>query len=211
MPVSPRLAEPEMEPAMVPCAEAFEVRSYTQADVGRAEVERFVQRVYAHKFGAQVRHFAPVLVGLYDAQGRLCAAAGYRHAQDGPLFLERYLARPVEQLLHGVGADPSRRRGVIEVGHLAAERAGEGRRLIMRLGPLLAQQGFEWVVSTLTQELRHLFVRLGVAPLALGVADPQALGADAADWGDYYQHHPVVLAGQIPQAVQRLALRGARP
>lgn len=209
MPVTARIAPP-MGPANRPPPEAFSLRCHSVGSASRAEVEAFVQRVYAAKFGAQVRHFAPVLVGLHDAQGRLLAAAGYRKAQTGPLFLERYLDRPVQQLLYGADAHEGLRRSIVEVGHLAAERAGEGRRLIMMLGPLLASQGLEWVVSTLTQELRHLFVRLGVAPLALGLADPQDLGNDADDWGDYYQHHPVVLAGQIPLAVQRLAQRGAQ-
>jgi hypothetical protein len=80
--------------------------------------------------------------------------------------------------------------------------------LILMLGPHLAAAGFDWVVSTLTEELRHLFVRLGVVPLALGVADPVALGEDAAGWGSYYDHRPVVLAGQIELALQMLARRG---
>jgi hypothetical protein len=63
------------------------------------------------------------------------------------------------------------------------------------------------VVSTLTEELRLLFMRLGVAPLALGVADPQCLGDDLADWGSYYEHRPVVLAGSLDAALHALARR----
>jgi hypothetical protein len=101
------------------------------------------------------------------------------------------------------------RRYIVEVGHLAAARAGEGRRLILRLGPHLAAEGFEWVVSTLTQELRNLFVRMGVAPLALGVADPAVLGDQAAQWGSYFDHRPLVLAGRLDAALQMLARRSA--
>ena len=75
------------------------------------------------------------------------------------------------------------------------------------MGPHLASQGFEWVVSTLTAELRHLFLRIGVTPLALGVADPVLLGEAARNWGRYYEHHPVVLAGHLPQALRQLARR----
>ena len=50
---------------------------------------------------------------------------------------------------------------------------------------------------------------MGVTPLALGVADPARLGADAADWGRYYDHHPMVLAGHLPQALRRLLRRQA--
>jgi hypothetical protein len=101
------------------------------------------------------------------------------------------------------------RSAIVEVGHLAASKAGEGRRLILLLGPHLAAEGFQWVVSTLTEELRNLFVRLGIVPLALGVADPAVLGAQAADWGSYYDHRPLVLAGRIDLALQGLARRRA--
>ncbi len=204
-------------PPALPCAaeRAQEspplLRLHGPADPGRAEVERFIRAVYAERFGATVRRFAPCLVSLRDGEGRIVAAAGYRFAGTQPLFLERYLDEPVDAALHrSAGAWPSR-DGIVEVGHLAAARAGEGRRLILLLGPHLAARGAQWVVSTLTEELRHLFVRIGVTPLALGAADPARLGDEAADWGDYYAHHPVVLAGHLPLALRTLArrLRGA--
>ena len=179
---------------------------HTEHDVGRVETQAFIQRIYADRFGAAVAAFAPVLLALRDAgSGELLAAAGYRRAREGPLFLERYLDSPVDQLLATDGAVA--RASIFEVGHLAAALAGEGRRLILPMGSHLAQQGAQWVVSTLTQELRHLFVRLGVTPLALGRADPAALGDGASQWGSYYEHHPVVLAGQVQQALRRLSAR----
>jgi hypothetical protein len=172
-------------------------------------VERFIAAVYRARHGADVRHFAHTLVSLRDATGELVAAAGYRAADQAPLFLERYLGAPVEtRLADTAGLAPARSR-IVEVGHLAASRAGEGRRLVLLLGPHLAALGFQWVVSTLTEELRHLFMRLGIAPLALGVADPAVLGAEAVHWGSYYDHRPVVLAGQIDLALKALARRGA--
>jgi hypothetical protein len=54
------------------------------------------------------------------------------------------------------------------------------------------------VVCTLTAELRHLFLRIGITPLALGAADPDALGQDVGRWGSYYDHHPVVLGRGKP-------------
>ncbi len=181
-------------------------------DPERAEVEFFIHEVYARRYGARVFHFAPVLAFLRDATG-IIAAAGYRAADRAPLFLERYLAAPVEHLLaHSHGTVPAR-KDIVEVGHLAASRAGEGRRLILMLGRHLAQQEFQWVVSTLTKELRHLFLRIGVTPLTLGTADPAALGDEAVHWGSYYDHTPLVLAGHLPQAMRRLSTRhdGAAP
>ena len=125
---------------------------YDPTDPGRAEVEDFIHRIYARRYGAVLRSFAPRLVGLCDPIEGLVAAAGYRSASAEPLFLERYLCAPVEVLLAAHAPQPPRRDAIAEVGHLAAARAGEGRRLIMQLGPHLVGQGFEWVVSTLTAE-----------------------------------------------------------
>lgn len=184
-------------------------------DPERAEVQAFIARIYAHRFGARLQQFAPCLVSLRDPHsGDIVAAAGYRFADTGPLFLERYLSAPIEDLLSAQHGATVARRSVVEVGHLAAARAGEGRRLILLLGQHLAQwpgqRSPEWVVSTLTQELRHLFVRLGVTPLALGQADPDAVGADLAAWGRYYEHRPVVLAGRLQAALRLMGQRAAR-
>jgi hypothetical protein len=178
------------------------LRVHGPESADRGAVEQYIHAIYRTRFGADVRHFAPTLVSLHDADGQLTAAVGYRAADAGPLFLERYLAAPVEVLLSAEPGAVARGR-IVEVGHLASARAGEGRRLITLMGPHLAGLGFQWVVSTLTEELRQLFLRLGIAPLALGVADPAVLGAQAQAWGRYYDHRPVVLAGQIEQALQR--------
>lgn len=181
------------------------LRTHDAGDAQRAAVEQFVATVYACRYGAIVCSFAPTLVSLSDDE-QVLAAAGYRIANE-PLFLERYLDAPIQSLLAAhIGAAPPRGR-IAEVGHLAAARSGQGRRLILLLGQHLANQGVHWVVGTLTEELRHLFTRMGVVPLALGAADPARLGAEAADWGRYYEHRPAVLAGHLPSALRRLGVR----
>jgi len=183
--------------------------THTADDAHRAEVEDFIRCVYARRFDARVSFFAPTLVSLRDRTGIL-AAAGYRSAEREPLFLERYLEAPVETLLSAHPHAPALRGEIVEVAHLSARKPGEGRRLALLLGPHLAQQGFQWVASTVTEELRHLLVRLGVTPMMLGLADPRALGEQAALWGSYYAHHPVVLAGHLPQSLHQIRRRMSR-
>ena len=36
-----------------------------------------------------------------------------------------------------------------------------------------------------------------------------AHGADAKEWGNYYEHAPLVLAGHLPEALRRLGKRTA--
>jgi hypothetical protein len=208
MALPPRFAEPI--PGDPPTAAPGPVlHVHPEGDPLRHEVETFIARIYQARYGAEVRTFARTLVSLRE-DGQLVAAAGYAFAEQGGLFLERYLEAPVEAVLAARAGAPPTRQGVVEVGHLAAARAGEGRRLILRMAPHLATLGCQWVVSTLTEELRHLFVRIGVTPVALGAADPAALGEDAARWGSYYNHHPVVLAGNLPGALRHLARRERR-
>lgn len=188
---------------------AATLRLHDADSPGRAEVERFAARVYRERFGAELREFAPQLVSLHDLHGERVAVAGYRPALAGALFLERYLPAPVQALLPAREGRAARREQIVEVGHLCTTRAGEGRRLVGLLATHLAAQGYEWVVSTLTLELRNLMLRMGVTPLALGVADPAVLGAQAGRWGSYYEHRPLVLAGRLDLALQVLARRGA--
>ncbi len=204
----PPLSAPPLDSAPSPAAGERSVLAIVdRAHPRRAAVEAFIQDVYAARYGARVREFMPTLVATLDADGGLLAAAGYRGAGAQALFLERYLARPVEQLLAPDARRAPARERIVEVGHLAAAQAGQGRRLVLQLGPHLANEGFEWVVSTLTEELRQLFARLGLASVALGIADPTLLGPQAADWGRYYEHRPLVLAGQIATALPVLARR----
>lgn len=190
--------------------EGTALRLHLPEDARRAEVEDFIRGVYQRHYGASVQEFTPVLVSLADTDGQVVAAAGYRSAAAGPLFLERYLREPVEDELAWHAGRSLARREIVEIGHLAAGRAGAGRRLMLLLGPHLAQQRFRWAVATLTRELRQLMTRLGLTPLALAAADPKALGADAACWGSYYEHVPLVLAGEIQPALRRLVRRGAQ-
>lgn len=202
----PSFMQPSHPPAdAAPAPGALHVHPRDSA--GRAETEAFIHTIYRERFGADVRHFAPMLVSLRDADGSVVAAAGYRAGDDEPLFLERYLDQPIDARLSETCQHPVPRHRLVEVGHLAASRAGAGRLVIALLGGHLSAQGFQWVVSTLTQELRHLFLRLGIAPVALGVADPELLGEEAAFWGSYYDHRPVVLAGNLEVALHALARR----
>ncbi|MDZ4125102.1 MAG: thermostable hemolysin, partial [Hydrogenophaga sp.] len=50
----------------------------------RSEVQAFIARIYAQRFGARVQQFTPCLVSLRDPlSGELVAAAGYRFADTG--------------------------------------------------------------------------------------------------------------------------------
>ena len=169
----------------------------------RQEAESFIRGVFHRHHEAFVRAFAPNLL-LLEQQERVIAAVGWRGADQEPLFLEHYLDEPVEILMERLTGQVFSRERVVEVGHLASEKPGGSVQVIVSLARHLACEGYEWVVFTATRELVRIFTKLGLPLLALAKADPARLGAQARDWGRYYDAQPIVVAGPIRLALERV-------
>ncbi|HRO58733.1 MAG TPA: thermostable hemolysin [Burkholderiaceae bacterium] len=178
------------------------LRVHLPGDPERADVEAFIAATYARHFGARLTVFAPNLVSIREGDA-IVAAAGFRVATEA-LFLERYLDEPIEAMLARCAGVSIARESIVEIGHLSVRRANEGRRLFPLLARHLATGKLQWGVSTVTEELRHLLTRMSVPSVALGVADPSRLGLAASDWGRYFDHRPVVVAGPLALARARL-------
>jgi hypothetical protein len=178
-------------------------------DARRSEVEGFIRDVFAQCHGAEVTSFAPELA-LLEKDGGVAAAAGWRGAGSGTLYLERYLDEPVERRVSRLAGCPVTRDRIVEVGNLAAGSRGGGADMILAMADHLDALGYEWVVFTATRELIGIFTRMGLPPLALAPADPSRLGDQAREWGRYYDTRPVVVAGRIRSAFEGLARARAR-
>jgi hypothetical protein len=165
-------------------------------------VAGFIRRRFLQAYGAEPALRIPRLLALTTAQGSLLAAVGVRPAALERLFLEDYLANPVETYLPGAP-----RSRMAEIAHLAGVEAGVSRYLFASLSVWLDTAGYDWVVCTGTDQLRNSFHRLGIATTVLASADPARLPDGGAGWGRYYDHHPVVMA--IPVARAMAALRNA--
>jgi hypothetical protein len=163
----------------------------------RASFEQFIAARFHRAYGARVAHFSPHLLGVRDALARWQAASGYTPADGHSLFLEQYLGRPIEDALVAELRRPVARESIVEVGNLAATSPGMARTLIPLLARHLHRLGYEWVVFTATRELRNSFRRLRLSPLRLARADPARLPGGGTNWGSYYLHDPVVMAGRI--------------
>ena len=126
----------------------------------RDRIEACIANVYRSRYGARISRWAPTLVGLIGDE-RILAAAGYRDATD-PLFLERYLAAPIEEVIAARTGAPVTRREIVEVGHFAAAHPGEGKRLLPMLARHLSQRGFQFRLNRVGAGL-HLPAGIGCA------------------------------------------------
>lgn len=175
----------------------------------RAEAESFVADVYRERFGATLRGFMPWLLCFRDRHGALLAVVGLRPAENAPLFVEQYLDHTAEQAVAQALARPVDRDSMIEVGGLAARRAGDARRLILCLTRGLHEAGRRWVLFAATRQLRNAFDRLGLRTVALAPALRERLRDDGTDWGRYYDSQPVLVCGDVASGAAFLDDEGA--
>lgn len=177
---------------------------------GRRDVERFIRDEYRAHFGARVSHFMPQLIALHSGDGTLRAAVGCRGAASEPLFLETYTGAPIEHVIADRLGITVPRNEIVEVGSLACRDGRAAMDIVTALVPALIGAGFSWVAFTGADTVRNVFRRMKLVPHALCVADQTLLGEARHDWGTYYEHHPIVMAGRIMDGIAPvLSLAGA--
>lgn len=178
-------------------------------DPGRAPVEALIRARFLRAYDARLGRLMPYLLAVSVA-GVPVAALGYQPAASGTLLAERYLERPIEAELSLRFGRPVRRSGIVEVGNFADVRPGAVAEVAPAVAAHLYREGYRWAVITGVRPVRKAFRRLGLDLTPLAPADAARLGPGVlADWGTYYAHGPVVLAGDIRAGHLHLA-RSAR-
>ncbi|MDO8827446.1 thermostable hemolysin [Methylophaga sp.] len=165
-------------------------------------VQAFISERFNQTFGAEIQHFLPYFIAS-QMDDVIDSAIGFQPVQQQPLFLEQYLAHPIEKTLKLHGIQTSR-SDIVEIGNLAASFNSGSPLLFILLAAVLQQANYKWVVFTATRQVRHLIARLQLTTFTLGEADPQLLIDKTQQWGSYYSHQPVVLAGNLPTAIEHL-------
>lgn len=188
-----------------------EFQLYTSDSNGRDQVEAYIANQFETVYDAKISSFMPFLITM-NCLNEVSATAGMRPAGSAPLFLEQYLAQPVEQSIAALSGNPDQRKNtaertitverknIIEIGNLAATRRGSSQLLFLILTGLLHHTQFEWIVFTGNNQVARSLQRLGVELHNLGDADPEQLTVNSkSDWGSYYQGNPHVFSANIPQ------------
>ncbi len=170
----------------------------------RLRAEAFLEAEYARAFNGRIRTHYPMLMSVTGAGGQVLAAAGFRLASAGPLFLEQYLDEPVQAAIARRLGDPVARDGIVEIGNLASAGPCVSRVLFSTLAGHLQQLGATHAVATVTRQLRRSFERISFPIAYLAKAESERLALAAADWGTYYSRDPQVVAGPIGEALPAL-------
>lgn len=166
-------------------------------------IQQLVADRYASVHGARRTVEFPHYCTVRDENGP-CATLGFRSAGEGPLFLERYLPRPIEEVVTDALGRAFGRDRIVEIGAHASHRPRATVALWARAAAELGQRS-DLAVAVLTAPMRAMFDRLGLPVVMIAPADPAMLGDEGAGWGDYYRAEPMVCAGEIAAARPALA------
>jgi hypothetical protein len=171
-----------------------------RADPRRAEAEAFVRARFQRTHGAQVVTFMPAFLLMQDSTGSIEAVLGFQRAEGNPLFLERYLNRPVEQMIASSAGARVQRSQIVEIGNFAATHARAASTFMSFLAPYFLERKSTWMVFTATSSIRKILSSLGAHCAELGTAQGSLASAGPDQWGNYYSRDPRVMAGYLPLA-----------
>lgn len=192
--------------AYTSCLSHFNTRSQRESAPTADQTRAFICARYRHHFGAEITCDYPQLIATCDAQGKIVAACGLRTA-DQPLFLERYLDAPVEQVLSTLFRKSLDRRHIAEIGNLVSVHRDATPLLFKMLWKEMHRQDVSHAIVTCTRNLKARFRSLTL--VSLGNASEQCLTEqERACWGSYYSHDPEMLSAPIGSA--NLLLRFVR-
>lgn len=188
---------------------------YDSQDVRRRDAEKFIYQVFADAYQARITHFLPELFALRSDSNSILAAVGMRSAAQELLFLENYLDIPIENAISDIthsNSHPVARSNIIELGNLTSVHPGSARMIIIAMTTLLYHAGFKWVSFTAVPVLVNTFKKLGLNPLILAPASKERLmPGSQAEWGSYYDSHPMVYVGQVEEGYNALLRSNISP
>ena len=142
----------------------------------------------------------PSLLLMTDSGGSIEAVLGCRSANQDPLFLERYLERPIEEAIAARTGARACRSQIAEIGNFAATNSRVAGTFMSFLASHLLERGLIWIAFTATDSIRRILSTLGARCADLGAADGAQVANGPDRWGRYYSRDPRVMAGYLPMA-----------
>ena len=169
------------------------------------KIKTFIANKYEQSFGANLTHFLPNLMVEINLNDDIDYAYGFCPSNLQPLFLERYLPNPIDQILSKKYGKSIERQDIVEVGNLVIANLSDSANTFLNIITCLKHMGFTWIVCTTTRMLRVLFHHVGILPDVICRADKSILSVcEQQQWGSYYETNPKILVGNIDLCIQQV-------
>jgi len=173
------------------------------------ESATLVSKVFMTNFGARVvpdpDQFIAYMGQDDDGRDEVEACIGISFVEKGPVFVERYLDAPIQDVLSAAAGQEVRREQVLQLGSVASIRNLAGAEIYRAMPLIQTCLGRSYAVMTMTNRSAALAKRLGLISHPLCEADGTRLGAEElADWGTFYDQRPSVRWGRLSEHSQQL-------
>lgn len=162
----------------------------------RHAVENFICERYWVHFNACLNHLPQRLIAVFEGN-QIVAACGMQLAEEGPLFSEYYLNRPLQPARHKLA----------EVGSMAVLNGSYLQPLFVAIHQAAQDFQRDHLLFTVTRFLQLKLTRLGIQAQAIASAHESALPRTLQNlWGNYYQQQPQVFMAAVKQCWGRSTL-----
>ena len=178
----------------------FKIMAYLPEHPGRRRVEKYIADIYSKHYKANINDFHPLLITIERPNGNIIAALGIRFADHQKLFAEEYSHENIENLFTENLKVDSNRKQTIEIGNLASSHNGYAKFLFVAMTKILFDWHFQWITFTAVPAVINVFRKLKLNPVEVCSAHISNLKHSSSDWGEYYQHSPKVMLGDIGNA-----------
>ncbi|MFT5482044.1 MAG: hypothetical protein ACI9GW_000691 [Halieaceae bacterium] len=166
----------------------------------RESIERYITSVFDAAYSARILDFLPLLFALIKNDS-IAATLGLRSASASQLFCERYLEETAEELVLRMSGEAVRRDHIMEMGNLAANGGVQSAWLYVLVVAGLNRAGVRWLLFAANRAVQNSIGKCNFTPLRICPADPGKLGAEAVNWGSYYDGKPDVMLGDLALTV----------
>ncbi|KAA3639579.1 MAG: hypothetical protein DWP95_10140 [Proteobacteria bacterium] len=181
------------------------IRVVYKSESQRQIIEQFIQCQYKKHFNAQIHHFFPVLISVYQqSNDELIAVVGVRYADQGTLFAEQYLSKPVEQSLAQHAGQIVPRTAVIELGHFAIINRRYLALVVRAIANFISQLEVEWLVYSVSQPMVKAMHRLHIPSRFMDFARAEKWVDRDNPCEQYDPLKPAVYCFQIATVIQAI-------
>ncbi len=163
-------------------------------------VEDYIYRSFKKKYSANVKYSFPYVLTL-NYKKRICAAAGIRLAESGPLFLERYLQYPVEQETGMCFKTAVRRESIVELSNIISVWRGNNKLLLMLLIDLLHKVNREWLLLLSNREVEDALKKINFTTIRLSDISAKILNGEKEQWGSYFNDNSRIILCHVPSTL----------
>jgi len=167
----------------------FSLDVYQKNDSDRAAAEQFIKNGFASAYGAVIEITMPYVLAINN--GKFKAALGIRAATEN-LFIEQYLAQPIEHYMAKKHASVARKQ-IAEIGHLYSNSNKFTIPLFLTTAVSLFCNGYEHMVFAGTDHVVKLIAKAGIECHYIADADKNKLQGSSQKWGSYYDTNPQVV------------------